>query len=98
MLCDLQKEKNHGMFIEALELMGNRVFVPVTSFPELCVPASVRSAVEADKVRRQAAEQEVQQHQQQQQVEAEEQQEVGDEEEEELPRQEQSGSAAVASE
>eukprot|EP00887_Chlorella_sp_A99_P004369 scaffold15.g4369.t1 len=41
-----QKERNHAMFLEALELMGQQLFVPVTSFPELCVPLNVRSVVE----------------------------------------------------
>lgn len=44
-----QKDVNHRMFLEALELMQERRFVPVTSFPELCVPASVRATFESDR-------------------------------------------------
>jgi hypothetical protein len=40
-----QKEKNHGMFLEALQDMKRRKFVPVTSFPHLCLPFDVLEAV-----------------------------------------------------
>ena len=43
-----QKERNHAMFTEGLEDMRWKHFVPVTSFPELCLPPGAeRDAVRA---------------------------------------------------
>ena len=37
-----QKERNHVMFLEALEDMKNDRFVPVTGFPHLCLPPDLQ--------------------------------------------------------
>jgi hypothetical protein len=39
-----QKERNHVMFLEALEDMKRRRFVPVTAFPHLCLPPALQLA------------------------------------------------------
>ena len=39
-----QKERNHVMFLEALEDMKNDRFAPVTSFPHLCLPPEMQRA------------------------------------------------------
>lgn len=41
---NLQKERNHIMFLEALEEMKKERFVPVTSFPHLCMPPEIALA------------------------------------------------------
>jgi hypothetical protein len=43
-----QKERNHVMFLEALEDMRRGRFAPVTAFPHLCLPPALqRAAAEA---------------------------------------------------
>lgn len=39
-----QKERNHVMFLEALEDMKRDRFVPVTAFPHLCLPPAMQDA------------------------------------------------------
>lgn len=40
-----QKEKNYKMFLEAYQDMSRSRFVPVTSFPHLCLPFDVQEAI-----------------------------------------------------
>eukprot|EP00889_Picochlorum_renovo_P002712 jgi/Picre1/29742/NNA_005124.t1 len=40
-----QKERNHAMFLDALEDIKKHRFVPVTSFPHLCLPPDVQMAL-----------------------------------------------------
>lgn len=40
-----QKERNHAMFLEALEDMKTKRFVPVTGFPHLCLPSDLQLAL-----------------------------------------------------
>lgn len=40
-----QKERNHVMFLEALEDMKHDRFVPVTGFPHLCLPPDMQRAI-----------------------------------------------------
>lgn len=40
-----QKERNHAMFLEALEDMKTKRFVPVTGFPHLCLPPDIQVAL-----------------------------------------------------
>jgi hypothetical protein len=42
-----QKERNHVMFLEALEDMKRDRFVPVTGFPHLCYPPTMQRAAAA---------------------------------------------------
>jgi glycosyltransferase-like protein LARGE len=42
-----QKERNHVMFLEALEDMKRERFVPVTGFPHLCLPPVMQRAAAA---------------------------------------------------
>jgi len=42
-----QKERNHVMFLEALDDMKRDKFVPVTSFPHLCLPPDMQEGVAA---------------------------------------------------
>lgn len=40
-----QKERNHAIFLDALGDMNLHRFVPVTSFPHLCLPFEIQTAV-----------------------------------------------------
>jgi len=42
-----QKERNHVMFLEALEDMKRERFIPVTGFPHLCLPPVMQRAAAA---------------------------------------------------
>ena len=42
-----QKERNHAMFLDAMEDIKQHRFVPVTSFPHLCLPPEIQLAVAA---------------------------------------------------
>lgn len=37
-----QKERNHAMFLDAMEDIKQNRFAPVTSFPHLCLPAAIQ--------------------------------------------------------
>ena len=40
-----QKERNHAMFLDAMEDIKLKRFVPVTSFPHLCLPPEIQLSV-----------------------------------------------------
>lgn len=40
-----QKERNHAMFLDAMEDIKLHRFVPVTSFPHLCLPKEIQVAI-----------------------------------------------------
>lgn len=42
-----QKERNHAMFLDAMEDIKQQRFVPVTSFPHLCLPPEIQLSVAA---------------------------------------------------
>lgn len=42
-----QKERNHAMFLDAMEDIKQKRFVPVTSFPHLCLPPEIQLSVAA---------------------------------------------------